>query len=114
MLKIAYVGYDFEASLSVDRVLLKSGEPFGKIVGKKLVFQFPVMLSFLPMALTYYKGEISLKENGELSCVLTQIKELDKEYNGKFTAKDIDLATPPEGKKMTNKYTLTLKPAEKK
>jgi hypothetical protein len=121
--KISHVGYHFEASLSVGKVFLKSGTPWGEVVDKKLDFQFPVMLSFSPstsltrdsggkLTIAYFKGEITPTKTGELSCVLTQIDALGKDYEGKFTMEDIDLASPPEKAKLEKKYTLTLKRIE--
>jgi hypothetical protein len=125
LMKIAYLGYHFQASLSVDRTFLKSRKPFGKSVGNKIIFQFPVMLSFSPsnninndsggkINIAYFKGEIIPKEKGELSCVMTQIKALDNEYEGKFTMEDIDLAPPAKDKKLEKSYSLILKLVEKK
>lgn len=123
--KVAYVGYHFEASLRVGQVLLESGKPFGNMEKGKLIFQFPIFLSFSPnpslltaaggkVNIIYYRAEISQKSAGDLLCVLTQIKEPDKQYEGKFTMRNIGLATPPEDKKMQKQYSWSLKPSEKK
>ena len=125
MIKVSHLGYDFEASLRVGKVLLKNGNPFGKMQTGKLVFQFPVFLSLSMSAnirsegggsinIAYYRGEISSGKEGELICTLTKLKDVKKELNpdydaSKFTMENIGLATPPAGKKMEEKYAFQLK-----
>jgi hypothetical protein len=120
--RIGYVGIHLPATLAIDKVLLKSGAPFGTVLDNKLVFQFPVMLSFSPsnnvstesggkLNVAYFKGEIAATTTDGLSCLLTRINSLDNA--DQFTARDINLNPPDENAKLDKTYTLILMPKSK-
>lgn len=120
-MKLAYVEYDFEGSLSVGKVMLKSGKSFGRTVKNRLIFEFPVFLRFSPSAnvtsetggtanMQYYRGELVPGAKGKLKCKLTKVNEQEAKYGGDFTMRDIGLATP-QGR-MKDAYSLNLEPKE--
>ena len=46
-----------------------------------------------------YNAEVSIGNAHQLECVLTEVPTLEEKY-ADFTFQDIDLASPPQGKKM--------------
>jgi len=117
--KVKEIGYKFAASLDVEHAFLESEKPFGTVEKGKLLFEFPVFVKFSPntslttdsggtTALAPYKAEVSIENEKQLRCVLTEISELDENYKG-FTFRNIGLASPPENKKMLKQYNITLK-----
>jgi hypothetical protein len=120
--QVQETGYRFiPTGMTVNRVVMKSGEAFGKVDGGKLTFQIPVLLKFTFSAninraggsttMAWYQGAFSWNKPNEIACTLTEVKTPAKEYENKFSIEDISFGPAPEGKAMQKFYHFVLKPA---
>ena len=118
-IKVIELGYEFiPTGMTIQRVFLKSGQPFGETGRAGLILQFPVLLKFSfdnsltsergSTSLRFYEAVVTAGEGETVNVSLAATENVKKEYDGTFSMEQIKFGPAPEGSQMKKSYSLVL------
>ena len=108
---VRQLGYKFPDGVRANKVVMKTGQPFGTLQDGALHFEFPVLTWLFPSKVAFYEAKVEATRD-KLVCTLVRIDTLSAEYES-LTTEDIDLAGAMDiSDSMLQKYRFILKPVK--
>ena len=119
-LRVKELGHKFyPTGLEIERIVAKSGTPFGRTTDTALKFQFPVMLKWSPSTslvsesggsvdIAWFKSIVTWNTSGEVLCTLIRIDTAASDYESDMSLYDITFGPAPEGAEMKPLYKFKL------